>query len=316
MLDKASKCKYWRSSHRRGPGVLHGVSTVVKVVASRRVSGKAVAAGVVAALVAAADIGLVLEDRQRNARADGSLPPSQPARASTTPTPTPPPVALLLPNMRSIRANDLQIETVGTERRLRFEASLANVGSGPLLLLPRGRGPCPASQHQAVQVLYRDANADGVFQRSTDPAARRQATGCMLRHPGHNHWHFDAMAAYSLRRPGTDQVLVSRDKVSFCLRDNRRVPGQRVVVRREHFGKCSRNSQQGISPGWVDVYTADLNGQWPAFPDEADGQLLCLDLKADPLGRITEANETDNATSVGLRVNGTEIHTVGTEVCR
>ena len=71
-----------------------------------------------------------------------------------------------------------------------------------------------------------------VFQRSRDRTDRRRDVGCMLRHPGHRHWHFDAMAAYSLRRPGTDNALVSRNKVSFCLRDNRRVPGQRVVVRR------------------------------------------------------------------------------------
>jgi hypothetical protein len=62
------------------------------------------------------------------------------------------------------------------------------------------------------------------------------------------------MASYSLRRAGSSRVLVSRDKVSFCLRDNYKVPAQRVVVPRRHFGRCSRNSQQGISPGWVDLY--------------------------------------------------------------
>jgi Lysyl oxidase len=91
--------------------------------------------------------------------------------------------------------------------------------------------------------------------------AAKSATGCMLRHPDHKHWHFDAMASYSLRRAGSSRSLVSRDKVSFCLRDNYKVPGQRVVVPRRHFGRCSRSSQQGISSGWVDIYKADLSGQ-------------------------------------------------------
>ena len=57
---------------------------------------------------------------------------------ATSPTPTvrlPPP--FLLPNMRSLSASDLSIEVVRGVRRLRFAASLANVGPGPLLLLPR-----------------------------------------------------------------------------------------------------------------------------------------------------------------------------------
>ena len=163
--------------------------------------------------------------------------------------------------MSSLGASDLQIEVVGDARRLRFAASLANVGPGPLLLLPTGPGGSVSGQHEALQVLQRDANLDGKFQRSRDREGSRRVTGCMLRHPGHKHWHFDAMAAYSLRRAGSSQALVARNKVSFCLRDNLKMPGQRVVVPRRHFGRCSRNSQQGISPGWVDLYKADLSGQ-------------------------------------------------------
>jgi hypothetical protein len=99
---------------------------------------------------------------------------------------------------------------VGDERRLRFAASLANLGPGPLLLLPRGRTNCPAGQGPAIQVVHRDGNANGTFQRAADRPASRRDVGCMLRHPGHKHWHFDAMAAYSLRRPGTTEALVAR----------------------------------------------------------------------------------------------------------
>jgi hypothetical protein len=218
--------------------------------------------------------------------------------------------------MRSLSASDLQIEVAGSTRRLRFAASLANVGPGPLFLLPRGRGGCTGGQHEAVQVLHRDGNRDGKFQRAHDREGSRRLTGCMLRHPDRKHWHFDAMASYSLRRAGSSRVVVSRDKVSFCLRDNYQVPGQRVVVPRRHFGRCSRNSQQGISPGWVDLYKADLSGQWLRLPANVGSDVLCLDLKADPLGRLVEADEADNATSVAFRIDGTRVRKANPGACR
>lgn len=248
------------------------------------------------------------------------------ASASAAPTPaptptqsssmTPPAPALLLPNMRSLRPSDLSIERVGDQRRLRFAASLANLGPGPMRVQPRGQTDCPSGQHPARQVVYRDGNADGSYQRAVDLPVQRRDAGCMLRHRGHDHWHFDAMAAYSLRRPGTDTALVARNKVSFCLRDNRRVPDQRVVVRRQHFGECSRTSQQGISPGWIDVYKADLKGQWLRIPDDVDDEVICLDLEADPRQRLTETNEADNATSVAVRINGTRVRRVNSDQCR
>ena len=45
-------------------------------------------------------------------------------------------------------------------------------------------------------------------------------------------------------------------------------------------------------------------------------QVLCLDLEADPLGRLVETNETDNATSVALRVDGTRVRKVNSAACR
>jgi hypothetical protein len=238
-------------------------------------------------------------------------------QATPEPTPRVPQLApLLLPNVRSLSASDLQIEVVGSTRRLRFAASLANVRPGPLYLLPRGRGKCPSGQHGAIQLVHRDVNLDGKFQRRPDRQLYRRVTGCMLLHSGHKHWHFDAMAAYSLRRAGSSRVLVARDKVSFCLRDNLKVRGQRVVVPRRYFGRCSRTSQQGISPGWVDLYKADLPGQWLRLPANVGSEVLCLDLEADPLRRLVETDETDNATSVAIRVDGNRVRRVNSAACR
>ena len=301
---------------------LPGVGTVTEVERAARVMVAAVATAT--ALVVGVGTVLAVDDRRRKASdlttpSPRSLPPSATQSARSTPKATPSvsqPAPLLLPNMRSLSASDLHVEVVGDSRRLRFAASLANVGPGPLFLLPRGRGDCPSGQHEAVQLLHRDVNHDGVFQRRRDREGYRRATGCMLRHPGHKHWHFDAMAAYSLRRAGSSRVLVARNKVSFCLRDNLKVRGYKVVVPRRHFGRCSRNSQQGISPGWVDLYKADLSGQWLRLPTSVGSEVLCLDLTADPLRRLVETDETDNATSVAFRIDGTRVRRVNSVACR
>jgi DNA-binding transcriptional LysR family regulator len=185
---------------------------------------------VIAGAVVAAALGtgavLALDGRRPAAQAEDAnasaagAQSTQPSPTSTSASPTSPGPSLLMPNMRSLKPTDLQIEVVGNERRLRFAASLANFGPGPLLLLPQGRSRCPRGQHPAMQVLHRDANNDGAFQLKGDKAELRRDVGCMLHHPGHKHWHYDAMARYSLRLPGSDEALVARNKVSFCLRDN------------------------------------------------------------------------------------------------
>jgi Lysyl oxidase len=289
------------------------------------VATRAVIAGSVVAATLGAGVVVALDGRNPAAQAEdpnasaagvqSASPSPTPAPTSARPTPAGP--RLLLPNMRSLNPNDLQIEVVGNERRLRFAASLANFGPGPLLVLPQGRSKCPRGHHPALQVVHRDVNNDGAFQLKRDKAELRRDVGCMLHHPGHKHWHYDAMARYSLRRPGSDEALVARNKVSFCLRDNRRVrvPAEMQVARQ--FRRCTRSSQgQGVSPGWTDLYKADLGGQWLRLPRGVDGDVLCLDLEADPRGQLIETNEMDNATSIAIRVDGSKVRSVNPAPCR
>lgn len=228
-------------------------------------------------------------------------PPSASQDAAQPEEPRGPP--LLLPNLRSLRAEDLFVQETPVGRELRFAAWLANLGPGPLMLRPRPPSSgCPRGQHSAVQLVHRDKGVDGIYRLGKDPPLRRRFAGCMLMHADHDHWHFDAMASYVLRDPATDEVLAARRKVSFCLRDNRRVRGVPTLVRREYFGECSRTTGQGISPGWIDVYSSDLPGQSLPLPFGREPRVLCLDLTADPRELTKEGNENDNGTSIGLRV--------------
>ena len=299
-------------------GNVTGVGTTARLAVAAGATASALTVGVVGVVLAVGDGPSEVSSITAPSASRLTSSPLQSTPRTPTPTNTVPEAPpLLLPNMRSLSASDLSIEVVGDTRRLRFAASLANVGPGPLFLLPRGRGECGAGQHEADQALHRDFNRDGVFQRGPDRTAFGRVTGCMLIHPGHDHWHFAAMASYSLRRSGSSQLLVTRPKVSFCLRDNVRVPGQPVVVARRHFGECTRRtSRQGISPGWVDVYKASLSGQWLRLPSNVRSEVLCLDLKADPWGRLVETNEADNATSVAVRIDGTRVRKANSAQCR
>jgi hypothetical protein len=224
---------------------------------------------------------------------------------------------VLRPDMFSLRARDLQIRSSGSRRVLRFAAMLANDGPGPMVLRPRPRGTCPPGQRRARQLMYVDRNRDGRFQRRKDTRVRSRSAGCMLDHPTHNHWHFEAMAAYRLidvtpRR----RVVVGRAKVSFCLRDNQPIPGTRPRQRREYFGTCGRNLLQGISPGWVDLYDVNTPGQSLSLPRRMPDGVYCLVLKADPRNQLRETDEDNNARSRPVRIRGNRVSTPDVRTCR
>lgn len=240
--------------------------------------------------------------------------PAQPSATSSSSLSVQDGPAELLPNLVSLDATELIVESVGERRRLRFAGTLANTGPGPLVLQPRSRGRCSPGEHAAHQLLHVDTSGDGRFQRNLDAQERRAFAGCMLRHRGHDHWHFDAMASYALRLPGAVAAVADRPKVSFCLRDNERLDDV-VGPPREHFGDCSATRVQGISPGWVDVYGPDLDGQWLMLPRTFTGGLVCLDLAADPRGLVRETDETDNATTTAVRIRRGRAQVASTTRC-
>jgi hypothetical protein len=219
-----------------------------------------------------------------SAKATGS-PPQQAEQAPSIPAPespsTTPEPAELLPNLRSLPAERISIRRTDDGRELRFAGILANVGQGPLVVRPDDRGPCRVGQRHASQVVYGDTNDSGAYEASDGEQYQLRA-GCMLDHPTHKHWHFDAMARYALFAQGDDKPIVEEDKVSFCLRDSRRTTGATTYPQR--FRGCTRNSVQGIS-------VHDL-------PDAT----YCLVTEADPDRLLRETNEDDNAAVIGVRI--------------
>jgi hypothetical protein len=218
------------------------------------------------------------------------------ASASAAPAPKPP---RLRPDLVALPARDVHVAYHAGKRKLRFESGLGNVGDGPIEVRPNQARKCPPGKHNASQFFYRDVNRNGRYNPRIDTQTARRSAGCMVFHPYHDHWHFEAASRYTLIKPDRPRMnTVARRKMSFCLRDSTRVPARFGTWNyREAYGACSRYSPQGISVGWVDVYQSFLAGQAVRFPRRMGNGLYCLRIEVDPQNQLVE-NDDENNTSV------------------
>lgn len=255
--------------------------------------------GVVAAALA------VLEGRDPDRSASSSG-----AAARTGPPPTTKmdrvPSAALLPNLVVLPAEELRLSGRDGRRVLRFATVLTNRGAGPLQIRPVREEVCPPGQRYVEQRVFLDADRDRGFDRRRDRGTAALPGGCMVFHPRHDHWHFDSTAEYRLTTLVDPAPIVSRDKVSFCLRDSEPLRGAAERHRRM-YEDCARNRIQGISVGWADRYDATLSGQRLPLPTGFADGVYCLRLEVDPFDLLTEADESDNTSAVAVSITGRSV---------
>ena len=174
---------------------------------------------------------------------------------------------------------------------LRLSAATPNLGSGPLAVY--GGATHPDGSQDVYQRIFR---SDGTWWD--------RLAGAFVFHPAHAHVHFEDWALYRLRAdaggaPG--DVVAESDKTSFCLLDSSPyaldlpgAPGAAV------YRTCS-GAFQGISVGWEDIYRKTLPGQSVPLCGIASGSYW-LEAEVDPLDRILEADETNNAEAILVMV--------------
>lgn len=217
----------------------------------------------------------------------------------------------LLPNIATLQPTGLRIVRSGGARLLRFSNTIANIGVGPVELQPRkhdcdGDGN-PANDREAIQRIYRDVDGDGVYRRAVDRAADTRVAGCFDFSVQHGHWHFHDFADYQLVDVTSGQVVASNDKVGFCLLDRMHpYPGVPGSPRHRYYRGCRRNSVQGQSVGFADIYSWYVSGQWIDVTGAPDGD-YCLVSTADPADQLLESNETDNAFRQQIRLSGSGV---------
>jgi hypothetical protein len=217
---------------------------------------------------------------------------------------------VLRPNLVVLQAKDIYIQRYGSERRVRFESGLGSAGVGPVEVRPNRARACPPGQHHATQIMYRDADGNGSYDRGVDTGLARRSAGCMVFHRFHDHWHFEAASRYTLFRVDNPRnAKVAQRKMSFCLRDSEPLPARfNTPAGPEHYGACSRHSPQGISVGWVDVYQSFLAGQAIKLPQRMGDGVYCLHIKVDPRNTLAESNERDNTSVRTFAIRGDKVN--------
>lgn len=172
---------------------------------------------------------------------------------------------------------------------LRLSNGTANIGAGKLHLF----GVLPANPDGSQDVMQRVFGENNTFED--------RLAGKFLFHDGHNHIHFVDWGAYRIREilpgDGVGPIVAEGNKTSFCIIDlgvyNSGLPNYNPAG---EFHSCS-STIQGLSVGWIDVYSKYLAGQSIDITGVAPGQYW-LESEVDPLDHVLESDETNNATRI------------------
>ncbi|MBL0340660.1 MAG: proprotein convertase P-domain-containing protein [Bacteroidetes bacterium] len=212
---------------------------------------------------------------------------------------------------------------------LRITVSTPNIGLGPLEVRGTnvfvcgtdtivGTAPttCPTTGLPPKQLLnQRVYHKNGSVMTSTDYPA-----GTMTYHPSHGHQHVDDWGVYTLRTATTDPnplnwpIVGTGAKLSFCLLDlsnctssnGHCVNDQGTVLNSSNMPNyglgggtygCSQ-TLQGISAGYVDIYSQSLDGMFITIPPNICNGLYYIVVQLDPNNNFLESNETNNVISV------------------
>ena len=171
---------------------------------------------------------------------------------------------------------------------LRFNGYIHNVGPGALDF--RGSRKTSSEPMHAFQRIY---NIDGSFKEEPSSAEFIYATA-----DGHDHWHLQNVAKYSLWNSAKTAKVAPALKVGFCLDDSEHVEptvGPKEAVYSDANGRdfCQENHPEatslfeGVSAGWRDLYSLNLAFQWVDASNVLPGEYWLRE-DVNPTGVIKE----------------------------
>jgi hypothetical protein len=133
----------------------------------------------------------------------------------------------------ALAEEDMCVDSAGKRTLMRFDVAIPNIGTAPFVI---GSPTDPANA--------------GYFEYS----------------PCHGHYHFIGFVSYELFGNG---ISKAGRKQAFCLIDYALYAGYQGTPAPRQFVSCGSN--QGISVGWQDVYTKNLECQWLDVTDVPPG---------------------------------------------
>jgi hypothetical protein len=219
-----------------------------------------------------------------------------------------------------------ELAQYGSTRCLRFDNNIRNVGVGPLILrFDYSPEAFTANCVMNQEIISSDATA-----------ADRPAGPCEF-HAQHGHFHYKNMAIYQLYainrrgKPSAQPVAISH-KVGFCTIDVDDYSfGQPAALQRPRtysFPTCNIPNAysselplsspyfpakvpeyMGISPGWGDVYTWDLPGQYIDISTVPDGVYEVVS-RSNPDGALLTSGGREETGVTCVRIQGSAVETL------
>ena len=156
---------------------------------------------------------------------------------------------------------------------------------------------------EAEQVVVNDGGP-----RSVVPGA---GTLRYVRSPDHQHWHLLGFDRYELRRAGGGATVVRDRKTGFCLGDRYPVTTRELPAKPPepvYRSRCGLDRpgllgiREGISVGYGDDYTANLEGQYLPLDRPAPGPLRARARASTPTAGCSSPSYDNNASSLLLRL--------------
>jgi lysyl oxidase len=208
----------------------------------------------------------------------------------------------LLPDLDQEMPTQLILtKTRHTGWRLGFQSAVSNVGAGPLIIDGRRLGPAQPTM-DADQIIMRSDGSRSVV--------RRVGHLRYVKSPDHQHWHLLGFDHYELRRPRKAGAVVRDRKTGFCLGDRYALTTPDLPAKapeKVYTSRCGLERpglsavREGISVGYGDNYTANLEGQYLPLDGLRPGRyLLVHEVNADR--RVVETSYDNNASSALLRI--------------
>ena len=204
------------------------------------------------------------------------------------------------------------LETRGTSK---YVCGTDTVDAGTIANIPAA---CPITgdpPHQLInQRIYHKSGNSMLF---TDRAA-----GSMTYHPSHGHQHVDDWGIYTLRLPNGDPdplnwpIIGTGAKLGYCLIDlgncnsssgyctdsaGNILNSSNIVnygLGGGNYG-CS-NTVQGITNGYMDTYSQNLDGMWVNIPSGLCNGTYYVVVQIDPHNYFQETDENNNVVAVPI----------------
>ncbi len=216
--------------------------------------------------------------------------------------------------------------------RLRLTGATPNIGYGPIEVRGQSRwvcgtdtsltypgvGGCPNGMDPKQVVVQRIYHKNGNAMSFTDRLA-----GTMTYHSTHGHQHVDSWGEYTIRLENPNEpdprnwsIVGTGSKLAFCLLDLSNCNSSAGYCRDSlntvlnstnlpNYGLgggsygCS-NALQGITAGYVDIYSKSLDGMWINIPSGTCNGNYWIVVTIDPNENFLEYRENNNVIAVPI----------------